>query len=859
MPQRRKSGKERQEDYINKIRSNPAAYDEYKRKERERWNRRKDTRKPKSDRSIRKQRKKWREAQRCRREKQRSCRKADFLNTPPCTPDPDGELPAVVPPLLSISRQQQSGRKRMRKDRTAAYREIHRLKAQLLKERQRCERYRKRAQRAKTLHLTQVLDTPRSKTRAMLGTDRVNPSVRRNLLLHNVLCHSIRDKYRKTNSDKERQILSCVVTSRLLKKYRVINSCRDNTGISKRRLSRNVTDHVLVTQYKRKSYASKAPRLRNTVTLFLERDDNSRITTSKSDTMSRHGIKKQRRLLTDTMTRLHAKFCLERPDVKVSRSTFCSLRPFWIVQPTARDRETCLCKLHENGNLVISKLCQQHLLPDGCVRAEICVERAVCSKPAVDCYTRQCSHCVNNLSLYLDEVTAKEPIQWSQWETVQEARVIKGKSVTVKRTIRVDHHGTVEDLVALFKQLLIKLCWHILVIKNQFRQYHRLKDNCSSDTCIIVIDYSENYGCKQSRAVQSAHFGASNAQVSLHTGVAYMRSAVMSFCSISDCTRHDAAAIWACILPVLRCIRQRNPAVEHLHFWSDGPVTQYKNRNNLFLASQLTFHEGFSGSSWNYFEAGHDKGPADAIGGVVKRAADRAVDHGTDIVNASNLYDVLKQKTSVELFLVSEDEVTAIDSLLLKELQPVVGIMKVHQLQMLEPWKVSIRNLSCFCAAPSACDCHASRAVNFPAIERCCSTLAPTVLQPQLLLSLVEDVQQSAELTSSTSVTGRPNKGASRSRSSHQSTSVVQDAYQLSETTSSGKRRGRPKKGTSTGSGNQSAKAISSSTRRGRPRKVTSRGSGPMLIASRPRNADQRPPLPRQPTWLSEKTHHHQG
>ena len=711
MPQRRKSGKERQKDYINKIRSNAAVYDEYKRKERERWKMRKDSRKPTSQRSIRYQRKKWREAQCRRREKQRNYHRADVSNTPPCTPD--GQLPADVPSSLSVSRQQQSGRKRMRKDRSAAYREIHHLKAQLLQERRRCERYRKQAQRAKTLHSTQVLDTPRSKTRAMLGRDRVNPSVRRSLLLHNVLCHSIRDKYCKTNSDKERQILSSVVTSRLLKKYRVINICRDNTGISKRRLSRKVTEHIRVTQYKRKSYASKAARVRNTVTLFLERDDNSRITTSKSDTISRHGIKKQRRLLTDTMTRLHAKFSLEHPDMKVSLSTFCSLRPFWIVQPTARDRETCLCKLHENGNLVISKLCQQYLLPDGCVRAEICVEIAVCSTPAVDCYTRQCSNCVNNLSLYLDEVTAKEPIQWSQWETVQELRLIKGKSVMVKRTIKVDHQGTIEDLVALFKQLLIKLCWHILVIKNQFHQYHRLKDSCSLDTCIIVIDYSENYGCKQSRAVQSSHFGASNSQVSLHTGVAYMHSAMMSFCSISDCTRHDAAAIWACILPVLRCIRQRHPAVQHLHFWSDGPVTQYKNKYNLFLASKLLFEHGFRGSSWNYFEAGHGKGPADAVGGVVKRAADRAVDHGTDIVSASNLYDVLKQKTSVELFLVSEDEVTAIDSLLPKELQSVVGIMKVHQLQMLEPCKISLRNLSCFCAVPYACDCHSARTISF--------------------------------------------------------------------------------------------------------------------------------------------------
>jgi len=58
-----------------------------------------------------------------------------------------------------------------------------------------------------------------------------------------------------------------------------------------------------------------------------------------------------------------------------------------------------------------------------------------------------------------------------------------------------------------------------------------LWDSCSSETCVIVIDYSKNYTCKQSRAVQSAHFRASNSQISLHTGVAYMHNVMMSFCS----------------------------------------------------------------------------------------------------------------------------------------------------------------------------------------------------------------------------------------------------------------------------------------------------------------------------------------
>jgi hypothetical protein len=171
-----------------------------------------------------------------------------------------------------------------------------------------------------------------------------------------VLCHSIRERYHTTKSDKARQLLASMVASNLLRKYQLMRTCRKSTGISERRLSSSANYKVATYSYVREPYKSKTYRLRNIICSFLERDDNSRITTSKSDTITRHENKKQRRLLTDrpTMTRLYAKYKNENPTSTVSHSTFCSLRPFWIVQPSARDRETCLCKLHENGNLVVS-------------------------------------------------------------------------------------------------------------------------------------------------------------------------------------------------------------------------------------------------------------------------------------------------------------------------------------------------------------------------------------------------------------------------------------------------------------------------------------------------------------------------
>ena len=41
---------------------------------------------------------------------------------------------------------------------------------------------------------------------------------------------------------------------------------------------------------------------------------------------------------------------------KMSYSLFCRLRPFYIVPPTNKDRETCLCHLHENGRMIVERM-----------------------------------------------------------------------------------------------------------------------------------------------------------------------------------------------------------------------------------------------------------------------------------------------------------------------------------------------------------------------------------------------------------------------------------------------------------------------------------------------------------------------
>ena len=717
------SAKARKQQYMERLRADPIKYAEYKEKEKVRYQNRKEKLKPKTERGKRQQRKGWREAQERCRAKRKAMSEATN-NTPPETPihqeplTPVFQFPtSLTTPTTSATvsaERKQRGRKKVRKDRSQAYRTIAKLKLALAKETARAEKYRKRFQRGQKKSSTAVA-TPRRKTNEMIGKANVSSAVKKTLLFHNVLCQSIRAKHAKTASDKEKQILTKLVTSELLRKYKLAKLCREETGVSAKRMRSAVGGFM---EYSRKTYHSVSARCRQTVAKFLERDDNSRITTGRNDTVSRKGEKKQRRLLTETLQNLHAKFVKENPLNVLSYATFCLLRPYWIVAPNKRDRETCLCKIHENGNLVISRLVQMKLLPSSSINVEACVKLALCETSTQACYERRCETCASQLSIMPPAVVDNHTtFTWFQWESVTEEKMIKGKQVRLKKTVKVEKRGTAEDLWAVFQTMLKKLCWHIFVIRHQFTEYRAMKEGCDQYTCVMVIDFSENYTCEQARAVQSSHFGASNSQVSLHTGVAYMSDKMVSFCSLSDCTRHDPAAIWTLLLPVLNHIKAISPNVRHLHIWSDGPTTQYRNKQNFFLASVFIPKLGFSLSTWNFFEAGHGKGPADAVGGVLKRTADQTVDHGVcSITSAGDLLKILSEKTSVTMFSVKEEEMNKIDVMLPKTLKPVAGTMKLHQLQILQEHSLSCRNFSCFCAKPHACECFDAVHVNFPTV-----------------------------------------------------------------------------------------------------------------------------------------------
>lgn len=167
--------------------------------------------------------------------------------------------------------------------------------------------------------------------------------------------------------------------------------------------------------------------------------------------------------------------------------------------------------------------------------------------------------------------------------------------------------------------------------------------------------------------------------------------------------RHDPSAICAHLNPVIDDLKRNVEGLHAVHFVSDGPVTQYRNKNMfqlwvIHLARQLGVHE----MTWNYTEAGHGKGAPDGVGGSVKRLADTFVARSFDIPNLDKLISLLETiNSNTKFYVIDREEIETMDKIILKTIPPFKGTLLIHQLtwNRAVPSFIQARSLSC-----SSCD-----------------------------------------------------------------------------------------------------------------------------------------------------------
>lgn len=678
--ERKRRNREYQKKRREKIYREEELKEEYLRAERQRYKKRVEGGKLKkiNDLTAREQRR-VRKAWKCRQEKSRKL-KAKSSNQPETPPDSPVPQDVQVP---AQSRQAIAGARKRKAERRRHHREMKALKNKLKKVTKARDKMKKRWAREKCKN-KKTQESPGKKTEQLLqGSHLQNPSIKKTLLFHHALVHEL-------NQNKTTDKKNLTLSGKILKKYRLIHKTRQ-FGVTYNTLrNRRLTD--------------KRPAYIQTITKMIQDfyHNAARMTTDKQDTITRKKTKHQRMILPDTVLNLHKEFTQKEPTVKVSYASFCALRPFYVTAPRPSDRKTCQCQHHENAKLMLKILWENGVVKSS--KLEDSFELVCCSQTSEACLLRSCARCLNKHTVPTPQ-QEQTNVEWQQWERVQD----QTPDALHMNTRLVVHSGTVAELIQRYEdKLKIETTTHVCSVQNQAREYRSMIENCNDTTVIVHVDFSEAWKCKYSSEVQSCHFGQNLPMLNLHTGMYYVKGEKAAFCTISESKRQDAAAIWSHMEPILRDIRVKFPKVDTIHFWSDGPSKQYKNKKNFSLLCSVPSAQGFERTTWNFFPTSHGKGAPDGIGGTVKRTADSLVLRGKDIVDGTVFHEMVgRSLCSTKLYIITEADMQPYDALLSEALKAVPATRKIHQVipTNQRDFEIRCRSLSCFCSEPEMCEC----------------------------------------------------------------------------------------------------------------------------------------------------------
>lgn len=675
-------------------------------------------------------RKKWKEASSSYRERKRTQQKTEYFlqeNSPPVSdievdPNPDNVVGNDSVPCCSKkvnktrdvvkneekqSDHKSTGRKKVRKDRASCYRKLKAAERKIADLKKSIERYRKRYKRQnfKFKILNNKIkenDTPETKINKLTSGVTVPPEVKRRLLFGEALSQQLSENAKKIITQKDKNIFSKVISGKVMKKYKLIGDAKQIISYKMHRKQTNKTDLSI---YERKRRNSKIGiKLKRSVREFMERDEISKMCPGKKDYVIRSKIKKQKRILLNNFRKLHQQYLKTENSYKISFTTFWRHKPFWVVVPKLKDHETCACIKHENMRLIVERAFHSKLI--NVRRADDFLKEFVCEENNFNCMMGRCLTCKQKKIQFKNEIDhPNKNIVIRQWETKKEQRNIKGESKIIRRTVKEEKTLSIMELQNLLISKTTDYTKHVFYMRHQQRHLRLQKMNIKPNELILQIDFSENYVSKYTTEIQSVHFGASKRQISLHTGIYYYRQKTNSsirsqcFCSVSDNLDHQSHAVWAHLDGILSELSRTFPDTYKVQFFSDGPTSQYKNRNNIyFFAKRLPeYFNNISEASWNFSESGHGKGPMDGVGGSLKRTADRLVLQGTDITSAQQFVQSLSD-SSIKIWEVQSKSIEKFKTELPKNIPGIPNMMLVHQItwsRKSDPL-LFLRCLSCF-------------------------------------------------------------------------------------------------------------------------------------------------------------------
>ena len=235
-----------------------------------------------------------------------------------------------------------------------------------------------------------------------------------------------------------------------------------------------------------------------------------------------------------------------------------------------------------------------------------------------ECMVHRCHNCPGKhaLSEFLSTELIgmeNETIVFQQWQKT-------ARSTSLSYTSSIDEFA--ESLV----ENIDLLTSHSFIAKCQARYLKECKESLDTNTCIILLDFAENFKYMVQDEVQSFHWN--NMQCTLHPVVVYYLGTDGNVehslvCVLSDDNNHDTCFVHEVQRHTLQYIKHKFPNIKFVKYFSDGCAGQYKNYKNLL---NLCFHKEDSDldADWTFFATSHGKSSCDVIGGTVKRLITQA-------------------------------------------------------------------------------------------------------------------------------------------------------------------------------------------------------------------------------------------
>ena len=513
--------------------------------------------------------------------------------------------------------------------------------------------------------------TPKSRTKHQMHssglTGRGYTKIRRQLLISNCLVADLDESLSKKKSRNE-DLMKKRLAGGVLKKYRGLSYLARNVSSSRQKLYRMAKSRKLASS-----------EIRSEVVTFLEREDNSTTCSGKQDVkMSKTG-EKQKHILQDYMHNLHTKFKLEHPNLKVSRSAFYAMRPPHILLTNFSSRRTCLCQHHQNFSLLLRSVHK---------------EGVKCSRNP-DSFVKEHNEAneVNNLL----QNGLPPNVKYRQWKKIP---VDENKF----RWKEFEATQQKDDFIKLFMKSYDNFKQHVHRVQVQYSEIRRLRETMPEDHVLIWMDFAENYNCCHLEEVQSAYWNAT--MVSLHTMVVYYppgsEQTLQSYVAVSDVLSHNATSVYTILKKVIPILKEENPNLEMVHYLTDSPTSQYRNKTIFHLLCNHTETFGVA-ARWNYLEAGHGKGPCDGLGASVKRQADTAVKQGKACIQDAGdffawaLSTTDTSKVRYVLYTQGDYDSAASEITVKPVVRPVPGTMAIHAVVPQDNLNVAVRSISCYC------------------------------------------------------------------------------------------------------------------------------------------------------------------